>query len=75
MSPQDVFGIAVRTIGLSSIVWGIQHVPYIWSRENHDVSMEYVVATVFWLGTGAILFWTADGIARSAYPRTEESSE
>ncbi len=37
--------------------------------------MEYVVATVFWIGTGAILFAMADGIARSAYPRTEEPGD
>ncbi len=67
MSPREVFGIIVRTIGLFSIVYGLWVLSGMFFPEEGYQPAEYLVSGGPLALMGVILFFGADSVVSLAY--------
>lgn len=67
MSPRDVFGIVVRTIGLLSTVYGLWGLPGMFFPEEGFQPADYLVGNGPLAFMGVIMFFGADSVVSLAY--------
>lgn len=84
MSPREMFGVAVRAIGVWYIAQGVAYLPMVWTafdryRNEQEFFYQLLSAVVSQSGmglvVGCILFFAADGIVSLGYRRDAPVSE